>query len=88
MLTTGSDVDGERPVTRKSRRARFVEVAGKRTNRVLRELQLLGNCGNKSAYEYTDADVARMFAAIEQELETARARFRKPEKEQVKFTFE
>lgn len=71
---------------RKTRRARFLEVAQRRTNRVLRDLRLVGNCGNRSAYEYTEAEVERIFAAIQREVELARSRFRTEGQRQVDFS--
>jgi hypothetical protein len=61
---------------RKTRRERFLQVAPRRTKAVLRDLRLLGNCGNRSAYEYNDAEIEKIFAAVQRELELARARFR------------
>ena len=71
---------------RKTRRERFLEVAQRRTKALLRDLRLLGNCGNRSAYEYTDAEVEKIFSAIQQELDLARSRFRTAEKKEVDFS--
>ena len=67
---------------RKTRRERFLEIAQRRTKQVMRDLRLLGNCGNRSAYEYTDAEVEKIFAAIQRELDLARSRFRTEERRQ------
>ena len=74
--------------TVEARRERFLRVALRRTNAALQALRLLGNCGNRSAYDYTAAEVEQIFKAVERELAAAKARFRKPEKEQVGFKFE
>lgn len=71
-----------------ARRRRFVTVAERRTRRLLRDLRLLGNCANRSAYEYTEADVLRILAAIEDELEGVRARFRRASPKEVDFRLE
>ncbi|HNS22729.1 MAG TPA: hypothetical protein PKH24_19665 [Sedimentisphaerales bacterium] len=63
---------GERQETRAER---FRRIAEKRTNEIIKKLSLLGNCSNKSAYEYTEQEVGRIFAAIEKEMKHARARF-------------
>ena len=70
----------------KTKRERFVEIAGKRTNRIIDDLHLLGNCSNKNNYEYSDEDVRRMFAAIEEALRESKGRYSKL-KGKEKFTF-
>ena len=40
-----------------TKRDKFVRLAEARTNRIIDTLQLLGNCSNTSAYEYTQQDV-------------------------------
>jgi len=62
-------------IPRKSKRKRFLTVGEKRTVRVLRALRLLGNCGNRAAYEYTEEEVKRIFSAVQRELDRARERF-------------
>lgn len=59
----------------KTKRERFVEIAGKRTNRIISDLHLLGNCSNKNNYEYTEADVRHMFAAIEEALKESKSKY-------------
>ena len=74
-----SRVDDEAvETTRKSKRQRFLTVGEKRTVRVLRALRLLGNCGNRAAYEYTVDEVQKIFIAIQRELDRARDRFGRP----------
>lgn len=70
-----------------SKRDRFVRLAENRTNKILNMIQLLGNCANTSIYEYSDADVEKIFTAIESSLKDARKKFTKSETEKhVKFT--
>lgn len=59
----------------KTKRERFVEIAGKRTNKIINGLHLLGNCSNKNNYEYSEADVKKMFMAIEDALKEAKGRY-------------
>lgn len=61
-----------------NKRAKFVALAEARVNRALKDLQLIGNLSNRSAYEFSDADVRRIFAELQKSLETARGRFSKP----------
>lgn len=58
-----------------AKREKFVELAEARVNRTLKDLQLIGNLSNRSAYEFTEADVRKIFAAVQKGMETAKARF-------------
>lgn len=59
------------------KRSKFVELAEARVNRALKDLQLIGNLSNKSAYDFDDADIKKMFQALQRGLDGARARFTK-----------
>jgi hypothetical protein len=59
----------------RDRRERFVALAEARTEKALNALRLLGNLSNKSNYEYTDADVAQILAALEAEMRSVKAKF-------------
>lgn len=54
---------------------RFQRIASNRTNRIIDQLRLLGNCSNRSNYEYTDEEVKKVFGAIEAELKAQKAKF-------------
>jgi hypothetical protein len=58
-----------------SRQARFKRIASKRTNDIIRRIQILGNCSNRSTYDYAEEDINKVFAAIDKEVKKARARF-------------
>jgi len=89
VVVVENPVDAETTAARKTRRERFVQVASRRTRQLLRDIQRLGNCANRSAYEYSDADVVKVFSTIDEELKTARARFqRKTERKEVEFSIE
>lgn len=62
-----------------TKRDRFVRLAENRTNKIINMVQLLGNCSNTSIYDYSDADVDKIFSAIESSLKEARKRFTKSE---------
>lgn len=52
-------------------------------------LQLLGNCSNSSAYDFTQEDVDKIFSAIESEVKEARKKFNKIEsKKSKRFTLD
>lgn len=69
-----------------NKRERFVRIAEARTNKILDMLRLLGNCSNKSNYEYTDEDVKQIFTAIDKEVKAARNAFMGLESKEEKFT--
>lgn len=58
-----------------NKRERFQKVAENRTNRILETLRLLGNCSNRSNYEYNDEDIVKIFNTIEQELKITKFKF-------------
>jgi len=57
------------------KREKFVELAEARVNRVIKDLQLVGNLSNRSAYEFTEADIKKMFLAVQKAVEAAKGRF-------------
>ena len=63
-----------------SKRDKFKRLAEARTNRIIDTLQLLGNCSNTSAYEYTPEDIDQIFQAIELEVRECKKRFSKDSK--------
>ena len=60
-----------------SKRDRFIRIAEARTNKIIDMIQLLGNCSNSGAYDYTQQDVDKIFTAIENELREAKKKFSK-----------
>ena len=68
-----------------NRRDRFMRLATKRTNEVLRRIRILGNCSNKSVYAYTEKDIQKIFSAIEAELRDAKTRFASNKKNTKQF---
>lgn len=60
-----------------SKREKFVELAEARVNKTLKDLQLIGNLSNRSAYEFEEVDVRKMFNALQKALDTAKGRFTK-----------
>lgn len=57
------------------KREKFISLAEKRVEKTLHNLKLIGNLSNKSAYEYTEADVTEIFKALQKEMDVAKARF-------------
>ena len=60
-----------------TKRDNFVRLAEARTNKIIDMIQLLGNCSNLGAYDYTQQDVDKIFTAIENELREAKKKFSK-----------
>lgn len=72
-----------------TKREKFVRLAEARTNKIIDMLQLLGNCSNSSAYDYTQQDVEKIFSAIEQEMREVKKKFSKIEgKKSTRFTLD
>lgn len=58
-----------------AKRERFKKIAEQRTNKILKTLQLLSNCANKSNYDYTDEEIKKIFSAIEKEVKNTKNKF-------------
>jgi hypothetical protein len=59
----------------RDKRGKFVELAEARVNRAIKDMRLIGNLANRSAYEYTEEDAKKIFRVLQKELDSARARF-------------
>jgi hypothetical protein len=58
-----------------SKRDRFKRLAQQRTNVVLKRLKVLGNCSNRSAYEYTEDEINKIFTAIDRQVKDVKSKF-------------
>jgi hypothetical protein len=68
------------------KRAKFVELAESRTVNAIRAIRVIGKLGNKSAYEYDDADVKKIISALSKELDALKSRLgQKNNKGEVEF---
>lgn len=54
---------------------RFKNVASRRVQKVLDDLDSLSKCANRSTYEYTDDDVKKMMRAINDKIVLFKASF-------------
>lgn len=68
-----------------NKRERFVRLAEARTNKIIDMIRLLGNCANKSNYDYTDADIQKIFSTIEKELKNTKTKFIVSDSEEERF---
>ena len=57
------------------KKERFIRIAERRTNNILEQLRLLGNCSNKNNYSYTEEDVKKIFSVIKTELKEVKMKF-------------
>jgi hypothetical protein len=75
-------------MVRQTDRAKFVELAKKRVSKALKDIQLIGNLSNRSNYDYTEEDVAKIIKALSDEVSACRKKFEVAVKKQAKITFE
>lgn len=57
------------------KRTSFKRLANNRVNRVLKDLNLVGNLSNSQNYSYSEKDIKVIFKAIDSELSIAKSRF-------------
>ena len=65
-------------VKNESKEERFKRVASLRTQKILNDLRLLGNCANKTIYSYGQEDISKIFGTIDKELRRVKGLFNKP----------
>lgn len=63
---------------------RFKRIAEKRTNKILNSLRLLGNTANKQLYLYSDGDVDKIFATIENKIKEIKGKFSRKSEEKFR----
>jgi len=66
------------------KRERFKRLGAQRTNSVLQRLKVLGNCSNRSAYEYTEKEINKIFSEIEHRVRETKAKFHFPKNKEFK----
>lgn len=57
-----------------TKREKFVQLAESRTANAIRAIRVIGKLGNKSHYDYSDADVKKIVSALSKEVDALRAR--------------
>ena len=67
-----------------TRHERFKRIAAKRTIDILEKIRILGNCSNKSSYEYTEEEVNKIFFEIDKQLKLTKAKFLAGKRERFK----
>lgn len=64
----------------RDKRAKFVELAEKRVNRAIKDLRLIGNLSNRSAYDFTEEDIRKIFRTLQKELDASKGQFSRGDK--------
>ena len=54
---------------------KFFELANKRVNKTIKDIQLIGNLANKQNYEYTELQAKKIVKALQQELDDVKQNF-------------
>ena len=67
-----------------NKKERFKRLATQRTNSVLQRLKVLGNCSNRSAYDYSEDEVNKIFSEIERRVRETKAKFHFPKNKDFK----
>ena len=70
VMTRDSDTIG----TTLSKREKFVQLAEKRTVNAIKVIRVIGKLANRSAYEYTDADVKKIVKTLNDEIDALKSR--------------
>ena len=65
---------------KEDKQASFKRLAASRTNDILNKLRILSNCANRSSYDYSEADINKIFGAVEKAMKESRSKFYFPEK--------
>lgn len=60
---------------KETKKERFRRIAVARVNKIIKMVQLLGNCSNTSNYDFSQQDVSKVFAALRFEIDKAEKRF-------------
>jgi len=63
---------------------RFKRLATLRTNTILQKLKVLGNCSNRSAYDYSEDEINKIFSEIERRVRETKAKFHFPKNKQFR----
>ena len=56
------------------KREKFVQLAQSRTINAIRAIRVIGKLGNKSHYQYDEADVKKIVSALSKEIDALKSR--------------
>ena len=63
-----------------SKREKFARLGTGRVNKAIKEIQLIGNLSNCTYYEYSNADIEKIFGDRGEQLRISREKFNTAEK--------
>lgn len=55
--------------------AKFIELANKRVNRAIKDIQLICNLANRQNYDFTDEQTKKIVRALQQEVDQVKHSF-------------
>ncbi|MFQ6757489.1 MAG: hypothetical protein D9V46_06325 [Deltaproteobacteria bacterium] len=64
-------------MTTRNKAEKFIELANKRVNKALKDLQLIGNLANRQNYEFTDEQSKKIVRALQQEIDIIKQCFQR-----------
>ena len=56
------------------KREKFIKLAERRTNKAIKAIELIGNLGKRSVYEYGAPDAEKIIAALDQAVDNLKTR--------------
>jgi hypothetical protein len=62
---------------------RFKRLAKLRGDRILHDINLIRNLSNRNNYEYSEAEVQKLFDLLDDELKSAKSMFNRNKKRQI-----
>lgn len=62
-----------------NKKERFKRLASNRTSEVLKKVKILSNCANRSAYEYNEEEISKIFSAIDRAVKESKSKFYFPD---------
>lgn len=83
----GKPTETKKPSVKETKALLFIRLGTPRIEKVLKALRILGNCSNKSNYEYTEEQVDKMSITLSIALERTILMFHDTKKEQESFEF-
>ena len=58
-----------------NKRERLKRLAYTRTSEVLKKIKILSNCANRSAYDYSEEEISKIFSAIDKAVKDSKSKF-------------
>ena len=55
--------------------SKFVELANKRVNKAVKDLQLIGNLSNRQNYDFSEAQARKIIKALQSEVDAVKQNF-------------